>query len=94
MFAKNKCHNTVKTLYNVTGYNRIFNIWHKFAGNRSVIIEIPSLYQNIHLTTQTVFSGNRYTISIDITKFLQCVRQFCDITCILPIYDQIIEFMQ
>ena len=35
--------NTVKTLYNVTRYNRIFNIRHKFAGNGSVSIEIPSL---------------------------------------------------
>ena len=34
---------TVKTLYNVTRYNRIFNIRHKIAGNRSVIIKIPSL---------------------------------------------------
>ena len=34
---------TVKTLYNVTRYNRIFNIQHKFAGNRSVSIKIPSL---------------------------------------------------
>ena len=35
--------NTVKTLYNVTRYNRIFNILHKIAGNRSVSIKIPSL---------------------------------------------------
>ena len=35
-------YNTVKTLYNVTLYNRIFNIRHKFAGNRSVSIKIPS----------------------------------------------------
>ena len=28
--------NTVKILYNVTRYNRIFNILHKFAGNGSV----------------------------------------------------------
>ena len=34
---------TVKTLYNVTRYNRIFNIRHKFAGNGSVSIKIPSL---------------------------------------------------
>ena len=34
---------TVKTLYNVTRYNRIFNIRHKSAGNRSVSIKIPSL---------------------------------------------------
>ena len=34
---------TVKTLYNVTRYNRIFNIRHKFPGNRSVPINIPSL---------------------------------------------------
>ena len=34
---------TVKTLYNVTRYNRIFNIRHKIAGNRSVAIKIPSL---------------------------------------------------
>ena len=33
---------TVKTLYNVTSYNRIFNIRHKIAGNRSVSIKIPS----------------------------------------------------
>ena len=60
---------TVKTLYNVTRYNRIFNIWHKFAGNGSVSIENPSLKQNIHLTTPTVTSGNRYTISIE-NKFI------------------------
>ena len=35
--------NTVKTLYNVTRYNRIFNIRHKIAGNGSVSIKIPSL---------------------------------------------------
>ena len=35
--------NTVKTLYNVIRYNRIFNIRHKFAGNGSVSIKIPSL---------------------------------------------------
>ena len=34
---------TVKTLYNVTRYNRIFNIRHKFAGNGSVSIKIPTL---------------------------------------------------
>ena len=34
---------TVKTLYNVTRYNRIFNIRHKIAGNGSVSIIIPSL---------------------------------------------------
>ena len=32
-----------KTLYNVTRYNRIFNIRHKIAGNGSVSIKIPSL---------------------------------------------------
>ena len=34
---------TVKTLYNVTRYNRIFSIRHKIAGNGSVSIKIPSL---------------------------------------------------
>ena len=34
---------TVKTLYNVTRYNRILNIRHKIAGNGSVSIKIPSL---------------------------------------------------
>ena len=34
---------TVNTLYNVTRYNRIFNIRHKIAGNGSVSIKIPSL---------------------------------------------------
>ena len=34
---------TVKTLYNVTRYNRIFNIRHKFGWNGSVYINIPSL---------------------------------------------------
>ena len=34
--------NTVKTLYNIPRYNRIFNIRHKIAGNRSVFIKIPS----------------------------------------------------
>ena len=42
---------TVKPLYNVTRYNIIFNIRHKFAGNK-----IPSLQQNIHLTTPSVTS--------------------------------------
>ena len=32
-----------KTLYNVTRYDRIFNIQHKFAENGSVYIKIPSL---------------------------------------------------
>ena len=73
---------TVKTLYNVTCYNRIFNIRQKIAGNGSVSIKIPSLQQNIHLMTPTVTSGNRYTISIKskfiITELLPCVRQRCD----------------
>ena len=34
---------TVKTLYNVIRYNRIFNIRHKIAGKGSVSITIPSL---------------------------------------------------
>ena len=34
---------TVKTLYNVTRYNRIFTIRYKIAGNGSVSIKIPSL---------------------------------------------------
>ena len=34
---------TVKTLYYVTRYNRIFNIQHKFAGNGSVSIKTPYL---------------------------------------------------
>ena len=34
---------TVKTLYNVTRYNRIFNIRHKIAGNGSFSIKISSL---------------------------------------------------
>ena len=34
---------TVKTLYNVTRYNRISNIRHKIAGNGSFSIKIPSL---------------------------------------------------
>ena len=55
---------TVKTLYNVTCYNRIFNIRCKIVGNGSVSIKIPSLQQNIHLMTPTVSSGNRYTFSI------------------------------
>ena len=37
----NNC--TVKTLYNVIRYNRIFNIRHKIAGNGSVSIKTPSL---------------------------------------------------
>ena len=70
----------VKTIYNVTRYNRIFNIRHKFAGNGSVSIKIPSLKQNIHQTTPAVTFGNRYTISIE-NKFIitiPCVRQFCN----------------
>ena len=42
-FRTSILHYTVKTLYNVTHYNRIFNIRHKFAGNGSVSIKIPSL---------------------------------------------------
>ena len=34
---------TVKTLHNVTRYNRIFNIRYKMAGNGSVSIKISSL---------------------------------------------------
>ena len=34
---------TVKTLYNVPCYNRIFNIRLKFVGNGSVSIKIPPL---------------------------------------------------
>ena len=34
---------TVKTLYNVTRYNRIFNIRLKIAGKGSISIKIPSL---------------------------------------------------
>ena len=32
-----------QTLYNVTHYNRIFNIRHRIAGKGSVSIKIPSL---------------------------------------------------
>ena len=42
IYPENK-NGTVKTLYNVTRSNRIFNIRHKIAGNGSVSIEIPSL---------------------------------------------------
>ena len=45
-FAKpilNFIDDTVNTLYNVTRYNRIFTIRHKYAGNGSVSIKIPSL---------------------------------------------------
>ena len=38
-----ECVCTVKTLYNVTSFNRIFIIRRKIAGNRSVSIKIPSL---------------------------------------------------
>ena len=73
---------TVKTLYNVTHYNRIFNIRHKIAGNGSVSIKIPSLQHNIYLTTLTVTSWNRYKLSFEnkfiITELLPCVRHFCD----------------
>ena len=73
---------TVKTLHNVTRYNRIFNIQHKVAGNGSVSIKIPSLKQNIHLWTPTENLRNRYTFSIEnkfiITEFLTCVSQFGD----------------
>ena len=55
---------------------------HKIAGNGSVSIRIPSLQQNIHLTTPTVTSGIKYTISNEnkfiITELLACVRQICD----------------
>ena len=37
------CGNTDKTLYNITRYNRIFNIRHKIDGNGSVSIKFPSL---------------------------------------------------
>ena len=67
--------NTVKPLY-----NRIFTIRYKFAGNGSVSIKIPSLLQNIRLSTLTLSSRNRYTFSIEnkfiITEFLPCVSQF------------------
>ena len=72
----------METLYNVTLYNRIFNIRHKIAGNGSVSIKIPSSKQIIHLTTPTVTSGNRYTISIEnkfiLTELLPCVGQVYD----------------
>ena len=80
------------TLYNVTRYNRIFNIRHKIAGNGSVSIKIPSLLQNIHLTTLTVTSGNRYTISIEnkfiIKELLPCIRQLCDQNTVF-LHDQV-----
>ena len=53
------------------------------AGNGSVSIKIPSLEQNIHLTTPTVTSRNRYTNSIEnkfiITELLFVIRarSFC-----------------
>ena len=40
---KNNLQITVKTLYNVTCYNRIFNVRHKITGNGSASIKIPSL---------------------------------------------------
>ena len=42
-WVKNHIRITVKTLYKVTRYNRIFNILLKIAGNGSVSIKIPSL---------------------------------------------------
>ena len=42
-FDANYTYYTVKTLYNVTRYNRIFNIRQKNAGNGSVSINISSL---------------------------------------------------
>ena len=75
--------NTVKTLYNVTCYNRIFDIRHKLLGTDLFPLKFP-LYNRIFTfkTTPTVTSGNRYTISIEnkfiITELLPCVRQFCD----------------
>ena len=74
--------NTVKTLYKITPYNKIFNIQYKFVGNGSVSIKIPSLSQNIHLMTPTISSRNRCAFSIEnkfiITEFLPCVSQFGD----------------
>ena len=54
----------------------------KLLGTDLFPIKFP-LYNRInHLTTPTVTSGNRYTISIEnkfiITELLPCVRQFCD----------------
>ena len=43
VYTKALKYSTVKTLYNVTLYNRIFNIRHKYVGNGSVSIRIPSL---------------------------------------------------
>ena len=54
----------------------------KLQGTDLFPLKIPSLEQNIHLTTPTVTSGNRYTISMEnkfiITELSPCVRQFCD----------------
>ena len=41
--SKSILRGTVKTLYYVTRYNRIFSIQHKIAWNGSVPIKIPSL---------------------------------------------------
>ena len=77
---QSKVGSTVKPLYNVTLYNRIFTIRHKFTGNGSVSVIIPSLQLNIHLMTPTVSSGNRYAFSIEnkfiIMEFLPCLSQF------------------
>ena len=62
----------------ITEYT-IFDI--KLLGTDLFPLKFP-VYNNIHLTTPTVTSGNRYTISIEnkfiITELLPCVRQFCD----------------
>ena len=77
---------TVKHLYNVTLYNIIFTIQHKFAGYRSVSIKIPSLQCITEYSLNDAnrklrelififfFIDNRFIIN----GFLPCVSQFGD----------------
>ena len=67
---------TVKTLYNVTRYNRIFNIRHKIAGNGPLYIKEYSLndtdsnfWEQIYISIENKFI---------IRELLPCVRHFCD----------------
>ena len=76
-----KLRSTVKPLYNVILYNRMFTIQHKFAGNGSISIKTLFITEySINDTDSKLWE--QWTFSIEnifiITEFLRCVSQFGD----------------
>ena len=76
-----KLRSTVKPLYNVILYNRIFTIRHKFAGNGSISIKTLFITEySLNDTDSKLWEQRTFSIEniFIITEFLRCVSQFGD----------------